>query len=124
MISDHGLIQIGLERLVSPLTQTVITEITFQALYHSFNGGAATQDRLEPFCHGRIVRIDLRQGIKRNRYGSPRLCCTVTALSSFRAAGTDGRAMILLWRFIDELLAVVPNTFVIQLITEWHLLKG
>ena len=117
MISDHGLIQIGLERLVSPLTKTVITEITFQAFYHSLNRGAATHDRLESFCHGRIVRIDVRQGIKRNRYGASRLCCTVTALSSFRAADTDGRAMILLGRFIDEFLAVVPNAFVVQLIT-------
>ena len=70
VIADHRLIQVSLERFIASFAQTVIAKVALQTLDHPLHRGAASHDGFKPFGHGRVVRIDMRQGIEGNRDGS------------------------------------------------------
>ena len=84
----------GLERCIAAFTQTVVTQVAFEALDHPFDGWTPTHDRLKALGHGRVVRIDLRQGIKRDCDDSPGLGGAITTASSLRAVQTHGCAIV------------------------------
>ncbi len=67
---DHRFIQRCLERLIPPLLQPVIANIAFQSLYHSFDRRSEFHHDLESFCHWRIIVINMRKRIERDRYRS------------------------------------------------------
>ena len=72
VIADHRLVQVGLERRVSTLAQSIITEVALQAFDHTFHRGATRHNGLESLGHGGITGVDLFQGIERNGDGSAR----------------------------------------------------
>ena len=70
VVADHRLIQVGLERIVSTLAQSIVTEVTLQAFDHTLHRGTTRHNRLESLSHGGIVRVDMFQGIERDGDGS------------------------------------------------------
>ena len=72
VVADHRLIQVGLERSVSTLAQSIIAEVALQAFNHPFHRGATRHHGLESLGHGGIGGVDLFQGIERNGDGSTR----------------------------------------------------
>lgn len=117
VIADHRLLQVSLERFIASLAQTSIAKVVFQTLYHPLNRGTAGHDGLEAFGHGRVVRIDMRQGLEGNRDGASRLRGTVTAIDALTTAQTYGCPFVASRRFIDEFAAVESNAFIVQFMT-------
>ena len=64
VIADHRLIQVGLERIVSTLAQSIVAEVALQAFDHTFHGGTTRHNGLESLGHGRIAGVDMFQGIE------------------------------------------------------------
>ena len=117
MVADHRLIQVGLERIVSPLAQSIVTEVTLQAFDHTLYRGTMRHDRLEPLSHRGIARVDMFQSIERDGDGSTRLSGAITALCLFPASQADTKPIVLLRCAVDKLFAGVANTLVVQLMS-------
>ena len=44
VIADHRFVQVGMERIVSTLAQSIVGEVTLQALDRPLHGGTTCQD--------------------------------------------------------------------------------
>ena len=72
VIADHRLIQVGLERIVSTLAQSIVAEVALQTFNHQLHRGTTCHYGLEALGHGWIIGVDVVQGIERHGDGSPR----------------------------------------------------
>jgi hypothetical protein len=115
VIADHRLIQVGLERTVSTLVQSIVAEVALQAFDHAFRGGTTRHNGLESLGHGRIAGVDMFQGIERDGDGSPRCGVAIAALRPAPASHAHRKPIVLLRCAIDERCAGVANTLVVHL---------
>lgn len=58
MIADHRLIEVGLERIVSTLAQSIIAEVALQAFDQPLHGGTAGHNAFEALGHGGNTRVN------------------------------------------------------------------